>query len=170
METGHVAHTIAAREPGPAGVATSALAGALATSLMLKVLTIRDLAPELQDVTRRVVDELRIAADDDVAAVRTRDTNAMMRVPLGAVRSVLEALDVWREASKSVTKGHIAADLAATGLLLTGAARGILVCLEENLKLWPDTSIADEVATMWRAVENFANPRNTQPTESSESQ
>lgn len=148
-----VAAEIARPEPGPAGVAVSALAGAFAADLLVKILTIRKGRAELIDGARGVGESLRDAAEQDAAAVRAGDRAAMMQAPLHAIRALVRGLKVCDQAQAFVTGGHIAADLAAARAVLLGAARGVLVCLEANVALWPDERAAGEVIEWWAQIE-----------------
>lgn len=148
-----LAAEIASPEPGPAGVAVSALTAAFAMDLVTKVLSIRGMDPAWIEQCRTAAAELRVAAEFDAAAVRASDREAMMHAPMRAARSAIEGLEICRDSAAFVTTGHIAADLAAAHSVLLGAACGILVCLDANLKMWPDEAAAREVAALWGQVQ-----------------
>ena len=126
---------VAAAQPAPAGVAVACVTAALGLSLLVKVLRITGQRPELLEPALRLIEELRSAADADVAAVhayiQTRSKHAMLDVPARAAHAVAEASTLCAEASQSVT-GLIAADVASAGALLRGAMTAINACLSAN--------------------------------------
>jgi hypothetical protein len=85
----------------------------------------------------------------------------MMQAPLRTIRAVVRGLKVCDQARVFVSSGHIAADLAAARAVLLGAARGVLVCLEANVALWPDEAAASEVAEWWAQIEGYAPTSDT---------
>jgi formiminotetrahydrofolate cyclodeaminase len=126
---------VAAPQPAPAGVAVACVTAALAVSLLVKVLRITGQRPGLLAPALQLIDELRSAADADIAAVhnyiQTRDPQALHDVPAHAGHCTARALALCAEASGSVT-GLIAADIAAATELLQGAASAINACLTAN--------------------------------------
>jgi formiminotetrahydrofolate cyclodeaminase len=83
---------------------------------------------------------LRVAAEEDVAAVReflrSKDSAALSKaieVPERAARSAAIAFDLCAQAAPEV-EGLLAADLGAAAALLAGAAKAIQVCVEANLR------------------------------------
>lgn len=148
------ADALAAKRPSPAGVAACAVAGALGASLFLKVLEITGSRPEPRERVRELEAALRTAADDDAAVVRRlleeRDAGAMadaVAIPLRAARAAVEALELSAPLAAELT-GHLAADLAAGRALLGGAVRGILACVEANLRIAPDEGAAAEARAL----------------------
>lgn len=128
---------VAAAQPAPAGVAVSCVSAALAVSLIVKVLRITGQRADLVPRALALVEELRNAADADVAAVhayiQTREMGALRAVPEIAAHRVAEASALCAEAALSVT-GLIAADLAAASGLLRGAILAIQSCAAANQK------------------------------------
>jgi formiminotetrahydrofolate cyclodeaminase len=126
---------VSAAQPAPAGVAVACVTAALAVSLLIKVLRITGQRPDLLDPALRLMEELRAAADADVAAVRTyiqtRDKQAMQEVPRRGTKSVVLALNLSYQISEAVT-GLIAADISTATALLHGANSGIQACLAAN--------------------------------------
>ena len=104
-------------------------------SLLVKVLRITGQRPELLDPALFLIEELRAAADADVAAVRTyiqtRDKRAMHDVPAQAAHAVAQALALCATVTDSIT-GLIAADVAAASALLRGASTAIQACMTAN--------------------------------------
>jgi len=106
-----------------------------ALSLLIKVLRITGKAPELLEPARQLIEEIRAAADADVAAVhdymQTRNKQGMQQVPKEAGHLVTKAITLCAEASRSVT-GLLAADIAAATALLDGSASAISACVAAN--------------------------------------
>jgi len=127
--------SIAAAQPAPAGVAVACVTGALGLSLLVKVLRITGKRPDLLDLALQLIEELRSAADADVAAVhtyiQTRAKQALHDVPARAAHAVAQALILCAAASESVT-GLIAADVEAATALLQGSATAIESCVAAN--------------------------------------
>ncbi len=145
------ADALAANRPSPAGVAACAVSAALGASIILKVLTISGKGPQALGRLRGLEGQLRRAADNDAAIVRRlleeRDRSAMqdaIAIPLSAARAAVEALELSAPVAPELT-GHLAADLAAGRSLLEGAVRGIVACVEANLRMAPDPVAAAEV-------------------------
>ena len=90
---------------------------------------------DLLDPALQLIDELRAAADADVAAVhayiQTREKQALHDVPAGAAHAVAQALILCAAASESVT-GLIAADVASATAILQGSATAIESCVSAN--------------------------------------
>jgi formiminotetrahydrofolate cyclodeaminase len=148
------ADEIARKQPAPAGVAASAVTAVLGVSLLIKVLEIRKVHPEVVASARRVSDDLRRAADLDVAAVQVLigvpDEAAVknaIAIPLRAACSALEGLELCASVAGEV-KGLISADLAAAAELLSGAIRAILLCAQANLKRAPDELLMAECTAL----------------------
>ena len=126
---------VAAAQPAPAGVAVACVTATLGLSLLLKVLRITRKRDDLLDPASRLIEELRTAADADVAAVRafmeTRDKQSLHDVPARAAHSIAQALTLCAAASES-TSGLISADVAAATALLEGAATAVNACVSAN--------------------------------------
>lgn len=126
---------VAAAQPAPAGVAVACVTAALGVSLLVKVLRITGKRPDLLARALPLIEDLRAAADADVAAVRayiqTRSKQAIQEVPARAAHAVAEASILCAEAAQSVT-GLIAADIAAAAALLRGAMFAITACMSAN--------------------------------------
>jgi formiminotetrahydrofolate cyclodeaminase len=154
---------VASKQPAPAGVAAAAVAAALAVNLLIKVLAISGRRADLAERARRIETGLRAAADEDAAIVQRligeRDPAAMreaIEIPIRAARLAAEALEACRDAAPELS-GHLAADLAAAAALLEGSARGILACVEANLRIAPDETAADRVRELRGRVDATAS-------------
>jgi formiminotetrahydrofolate cyclodeaminase len=133
---------VASTEPGPAGVAVAVVTARLGFALLIKVLEITARKREvggLLESARRQAAALVPLADADVAAVRrglgSRDPSAradMIEIPMQAARTAVAGLDLCADAAGMVS-GLVAADLGAAALLLAGAVRAILICVEANV-------------------------------------
>ena len=66
-----------------------------------------------------------------------------METPLNASRSALSGLNLCVEAAELV-HGAVAADLATAAILLEGAVRSMLLCVEVNLQQLPDREVTAE--------------------------
>src|SRR6185295_7050415 len=87
---GAFADDVAARQPGPAGVATAAVAATLGVSLLMKMLELRGQQSGLIGAAREIAAELRAAADADCAAIAASlHSPEAISVPLGAARAVI---------------------------------------------------------------------------------
>jgi formiminotetrahydrofolate cyclodeaminase len=162
---------VAGSNPAPAGVAASAVAASLGLSLLIKVLEIagrrKSFAGDAQKLralvhsAHRELAELKSAADDDIQAVRTGGRNAI-EVPMRAARAAVAGLDLCVEGTgiEGVTKGLAAADLGAAVLLLSGAARAILLCVAFNLRAFDsDETYRAAIADERQALEDRASHR-----------
>lgn len=126
---------VATTQPAPAGVAVACVTAALGLSLLVKVLRITGKRPDLLEPALHLIEDLRAAADADVAAVRayfqTRDQQALLTVPAQAEHLTAQALILCAEASEAVT-GLISADVEAATELLHGASNAINACVSAN--------------------------------------
>jgi len=126
---------VAKAQPAPAGVATSCVTATLGISLLVKVLRITGKRADLIDPALALIEDLKVIADADVAAVRayiqTRETQAMRDVPTKAAHAAAQALLLCAEASEAVT-GLIAADVEAAAAILQGASTAITACVDAN--------------------------------------
>ncbi len=107
-------------------------------SLLLKTLVITGGQPELLESARLESAHLRAAADEDIGAVTqfmsSRDGAAArqaIEAPLRAARAAVAGLELCAKAS---VKPVLSADLDAARMLLVGALRAILVCIDANLR------------------------------------
>jgi len=140
---------LAGTTPAPAAVAAASVTANLGLSLLIKVLAITgkrksftgDL-PKLKamiESARHAAEQLKLAADDDIAAVReylsTRNPAAVLNaieVPMRAARAAASGVNLCTEAA-SLIHGLTAADLGAAVLLLSAAVRAILLSVDFNL-------------------------------------
>lgn len=86
--------------------------------------------------------------DEQKAARRTAMADAALaatEVPLNAAQTVLEALDVARQAAAIADRG-ILSDVGAGGALLNGAATAVLYNVDINLKSVKDAEAAADFA------------------------
>ncbi len=148
---------VAGTNPAPAAVAVSAVTANLGLGLLIKVLEItgnrKSFAGDAQklraliDAARRESEQLRNAADEDIAAVRQyvgsrnpADARNAIEVPLRAARAAVAGLDLCAEAADVIpglAQGLLAADLGAATLLLSAAVRAILLSVDSNLRSLP---------------------------------
>jgi formiminotetrahydrofolate cyclodeaminase len=76
--------------------------------------------------------------------LKTRQPSpGLIGVPMEAARSALSGLNLCAEASGMV-RGEVSADLGAAAILLEGALRAMLLCVEVNLHRLPDSESAAE--------------------------
>ncbi|MEP6961816.1 MAG: cyclodeaminase/cyclohydrolase family protein [Acidobacteriota bacterium] len=126
---------VAADRPTPAGVATAAVTAALGLSLLVKALRITGKKPELLEPALKLIEELRSAADADVAAVRryieTKDQGSLHDAPVRAAKAAMAGVTLCEDAAGAV-KGLIRADIEASTALLQGAAAAIAACVAAN--------------------------------------
>jgi formiminotetrahydrofolate cyclodeaminase len=159
---------VASSEPTPAGVSVAAVSAALGASLLLKVLEIvakrKSFTGDLQrlsllrEAAKNEAERLTQYADEDIAAYRGymearrgKATDAelagslrgVMETPLNASRSALSGLNLCVEASE-IVHGAVAADLATAAILLEGAVRSMLLCVQVNLQHIPDLEVTAE--------------------------
>jgi formiminotetrahydrofolate cyclodeaminase len=169
---------VAASKPAPAAVAVSAVAANLGLGLLIKVLEItakrKSFTGDSQrlrtliDAARHESQQLRTAADQDIAAVRqylsSRDPSAIRNaavrnaidVPLLAARAAVSGLDLCGEAAAGI-HGLLAADLGAAVLLLSASMRAILLSVDANLRQLPsDDGYSEGVAAERRVLEDRA--------------
>jgi formiminotetrahydrofolate cyclodeaminase len=66
-----------------------------------------------------------------------------METPLNGARSALSGLNLCVDASE-IVHGAVAADLATAAILLEGAVRSMLLCVEVNLQELPDRKVTAE--------------------------
>jgi formiminotetrahydrofolate cyclodeaminase len=66
-----------------------------------------------------------------------------MKTPLNGARSALSGLNLCVDAAELV-HGAVAADLATAAILLEGAVRSMLLCVEVNLQELPDPEVKAE--------------------------
>ncbi|MEY2394268.1 MAG: hypothetical protein QOF94_613 [Acidobacteriaceae bacterium] len=163
---------MASSEPTPAGVSVAAVSAVLGTSLLQKVLEIvakrksftgdLEKLSSLRDAARNEAERLTQYADEDIAAYRSymearsrktaceatdaelaRSLRGVMETPLNASRSALSGLNLCVAAAELV-HGAVAADLATAAILLEGAVRSMLLCVEVNLQELPDRKATAE--------------------------
>jgi formiminotetrahydrofolate cyclodeaminase len=167
---------VAGSNPAPAAVAASAVTAALGLSLLIKVLEIAGNRKSftgdslklktLIEAARVETEALKKAADHDIEAVRlyleSRDpvvAQNAIEVPMRAARAAVAGLDLCAEAAEiqGVTKGLPAADLAAAVLLLSTAARAILLSVQFNLRQVDSAEpYRAEIAAERQALEDHA--------------
>jgi formiminotetrahydrofolate cyclodeaminase len=158
-------------KPAPAAVAVSAVAANLGLGLLIKVLEITvkrkgftgdpQKLRTLIDAARHQSQQLRTAADEDIAAVRqylsSRNPSAVrnaIEVPMLAARAAVSGLDLCGEAA-GVIHGLLAADLGAAVLLLSASVRAILLSVDANLRqLRSDDGYSEEVAAERQVLED----------------
>jgi formiminotetrahydrofolate cyclodeaminase len=155
------------------GVATAAVAASLALDLLSKVIEVSK--PVQQDewlaAVQREADNLRRAADEDVAAynlylqcVRTsagpEDLQGALRgtieVPMNAARAAVAGIELCIAVTDSV-RASVAADLGVAAALLAGAVRGIVLCVDANLRAAADDAHYEAVRIERRDLEERAN-------------
>jgi formiminotetrahydrofolate cyclodeaminase len=159
---------VASTVPTPAGVSVAAVSGALGASLLQKVLEIvakrKSFAVDLEklsslrEAAKNKAEHLARYADEDIAAYRgymvarrnkTRDDelarslHGVMETPLNGARSALSGLNLCVDASE-IVHGAVAADLATAAILLEGAVRSMLLCVEVNLQQLPNHEVTAE--------------------------
>jgi formiminotetrahydrofolate cyclodeaminase len=157
--------------PAPASVAVSAVAANLGLGLLIKVLKItarrKSFAGDSQklraliDAALRESQQLRTAADEDVAAVRQylSSTNPAavrnaIEVPIRAARAAVSGIELCGEAS-GIIYGLLAADLGAAVLLLSASVRAILLSVDFNLRqLRSEEQYSEGVAVERRLLED----------------
>ena len=141
---------LASSKPLPAGVAASTVSARLGIALLMKVLQVSkptDLTERL-DAARRESENLKSAADDDIAAFRrymecARNPQASpeqlqlawreaVDVPILGARAAAAGLDLCAQAAAAV-RSSVAADLTAAATLLAASVRAMLVCVDSNL-------------------------------------
>jgi formiminotetrahydrofolate cyclodeaminase len=160
--------SVASSEPTPAGVSVAAVSAVLGASLLLKVLEIvakrksftgdLEKLSSLREAARNEAERLAQYADEDTAAYRSymearrekatdaelaRSLHGVMETPINASRSTLSSLNLCVEAAELV-HGAVAADLATAAILLEGAVRSMLLCVEVNLQEFPDREVTAE--------------------------
>jgi formiminotetrahydrofolate cyclodeaminase len=132
------------------GVAVSAMAARLAMELLAKVIEVSK--PAQLDVwlvgARGEAEKLQRAADEDVVAYNNylesrrnsvgaeelrRALRGTIEVPMVAARAAVAGIELCVAVSESV-RGSVAADLGASAALLDGAVRGMMLCIEANLR------------------------------------
>jgi len=116
------------------------------------------------NAARREAARLRGAADDDVGAVMeffgTHDAAAKQHAllhtidaPMRAARAAVAGLELCARASSAVKKS-LAVDQAASEVLIAGALKAILMCINANLR-GHENDFPDEVAES-KAIEDRA--------------
>jgi formiminotetrahydrofolate cyclodeaminase len=155
------------------GVATAAVAASLALDLLSKVIEVSKPVQQVEwlAAVRRESDNLRRAANEDVAAynlylqcVRTsagpeelqRALRGTIEVPMNAARSAVAGIELCVAIADSV-RASVAADLGVAAALLAGAVRGIVGCVDANLRLAPRESDYEAARAERRDLEERAN-------------
>jgi formiminotetrahydrofolate cyclodeaminase len=118
-------------QPMPAGVSVAAVTASFGLGLLIKVLTISHQRSDLVEAARRESDRLARAAEEDIIAFNRREKAGMIEVPMNAARAAAAGLDLCAEVA-DVIRGHIAADLGVAAILLSGAVRAMLLCVDFN--------------------------------------
>lgn len=167
---------VAAIEPVPAGVTTSAVSASLALALLSKVLAIASKKKSLLEHRQRIDELLHAAraesshltslADEDIQAFhqylesKHEASRKAIEIPMEAARSAVRGLGLC-EASAGMIRGLTAGDVGAASYLLAGAARAMLMSVEFNLKEMKSdeefaTSMRAERGELWRETENYS--------------
>jgi formiminotetrahydrofolate cyclodeaminase len=132
------------------GVAVSAMAARLAMELLAKVIEVSKPA-QLDAWLAQAwseADKLRRAAEEDVAAYNVylecrrnsagteelrRALRGTIEVPMAAARAAVAGIELCVEVSETV-RAAVAADLGTAAALLDGAVRGMMLCIDANLR------------------------------------
>lgn len=175
--------------PTPGGGSAAMVAAAIGMGLVLMALRVTarkaedpsSLSP-LIEAGDRLLGELSGHADADIAvfdaymaafklprgteaeksarrAAIARAAGAATEVPLNAAQSLLEALDVARQAAAVADTG-ILSDVAAGAALLHGAATAVLYNVDINLKSVKDEAAAADFAASRRHLADAAGARH----------
>jgi formiminotetrahydrofolate cyclodeaminase len=164
---------VAGTNPAPAAVAAASVTATLGLSLLIKVLEItgkrKSFAGDSQklkalvDAARRESEQLKISADEDIAAVwrfvgssNPADARNAIEVPMQAARAAVAGLDLCAQAVGTVPQGLLEADLGAAALLLSAAARAILLSVDANCSKEPDDPYRTAITTERRLLEEKA--------------
>jgi formiminotetrahydrofolate cyclodeaminase len=162
-------------EAHPTGIVSAAAASA---ALALRVLhgvleiaarkhTAEAIAELIDSATREAENLARLAEQDGevyaayVQARRERSANvqaALQRAiesPLAAARSAAAGIDLCRNALPFF-EGAIAADVGGAAVLLAGAVRALLCCVEANLGAIEDKAFARSIEEEARALQQRA--------------
>jgi formiminotetrahydrofolate cyclodeaminase len=149
------------------GVGTAAASASLALELLAKVIEVSKPArrDEWVDIARRAAEDLARAAEDDVRAYNRylalgqAALRGTIEVPMKAARSAMAGIELCTVMADFV-KASVAADLGVAEELLTGAARGILLCVDVNLRTVGSDPEYDAVREERRALgERVRAPR-----------
>ena len=164
---------VAAIDPVPAGVATSAVSASLALALLAKVLAIASKKKSLQEQRQRIDELLHAAraessqltslADEDIQAFhqylesKHEAGRKAIEIPMEAARSAVRGLGLCEVAAGMIT-GLTAGDVGATSYLLAGAARAMLLSVAFNLREMKSdeefaAAMTAERAELWRETE-----------------
>jgi formiminotetrahydrofolate cyclodeaminase len=129
---------LAAAKPAPAGVTAAAVSARFGMALLIKALEItvkrRDFAGDAAtvrswiDAARKEADALAEAANEDIAGAAERKR---IEIPMMAARALVAGLDLCAEAA-GVVRGALAADVGVAAMLLGGAVRAIVLCVDSN--------------------------------------
>ncbi|MEP7353352.1 MAG: cyclodeaminase/cyclohydrolase family protein [Acidobacteriota bacterium] len=168
-----ICEALSAPQPSPAGVAMAAMSGAMAVSLLIKVLLITGKGCTFVQPAQDLALELRNTADHDARAVerymRLRDAEsarALLEVPLRAIRALARGAELCAQVVPQVS-GLIAADVDSALEILTAAARAAILCLSRNLEKAPNSTVAAELKRLNTRVQAasraLASPETTDP-------
>lgn len=129
---------LAAPKPAPAGVTAAAVSARFGMALLIKALEIavkrRDFSGDAVAVRSWIeaalkeADALAEAANEDIAGAPELKR---IEIPMIAARAAAAGLDLCAEAA-GVVRGALAADVGVAAVLLGGAVRAIVLCVDSN--------------------------------------